>query len=133
MAQRPQAPLPLIVSPVTACHHLLTVNDDKLLQGLPGESAPRLAAVGVPARAPHPHILGQEQREMGGRVTFRKGCSGWRDGPVVQSTLLEDLSSIPNPRCEVAQRFLKAAERGQSDFSDLNEYTHSHAHTHNLK
>lgn len=52
-------------SPVAARHHLLAVNDDKLLQGLPREAAACLAAVCVPTRAPHTQILGQEGKEVG--------------------------------------------------------------------
>lgn len=58
------APCPTC-SPVVACHHLLAVDDNKLLQGLPCEAAACLAAVRVPTRAPHTHILGQGEREVG--------------------------------------------------------------------
>lgn len=52
--------------PVAAHNHLLTVNDDELLQGLPGEAATCLAAVRVPTCAPYTHILGQGWRDIEG-------------------------------------------------------------------
>jgi hypothetical protein len=67
MAQ-PQAlpgPLPFTRSPVAACHHLLTVNNDEFLQSLSSEAAACLAAVCVPTCAPHTHVLNQRWKEVG--------------------------------------------------------------------
>lgn len=60
------SPLHPTCSPEAARHHLLTVDDDELLQGLPGEAAACFAAVCVPTCASHTHVLDQGGMKVGG-------------------------------------------------------------------
>lgn len=85
------APSPLhpTCAPVAAGHHLLTVDDDELLQSLPGEAAPCLAAVCVPTRAPHTHVLHQGGTKVGGRP--------WENGAQTMSKSHGDFNSRGNP------------------------------------